>query len=373
MLASLTSANSLMAFSWTEIDRAALRDNARLLCRVAGGAQLAPVVKAAGYGHGAVETARAALAGGAERLCVFRVAEAAPLRCAGLRAPVLVLAPTLPSEIDRAVGLDLTLSLRSREEVCAVERAASGAGRRISVHINIDAGMGRLGLTAGEALALAADIRAHDSLRLEGVYTHFPAADGGDPAPTLAALKRFLAAANAIGAPIRHAAASVALLRFPETRLEMVRPGLALYGAGPLPSRPARELQPALAWRAPLLTLREVRAGQSVSYGGRWTAQRDSRIGVLGVGYADGLFRSLSNRGQALVRGRRAPLIGAICMDMALIDLSGIPDAAEGDTATLIGRDGAEQISAQEMAERAGTIAYEVFTAISHRVERRWR
>ena len=363
--------------AWAEIDLAALRWNTAALRCAAPGAAIAAVVKANGYGHGAVEAARAALEGGAERLCVFAPQEAIALREAGLRAPILALGPLPADQVELAARLDLTVSLRRIEEVEACAAAARAEQRETAVHINIDGGMQRLGLGASEAIALAAAVRAHDSLRLEGVYTHFPDAAAADPAPTRRAFERFLETANAIGAPIRHAAASAALLRFPEMALEMTRPGIALYGASPFGASVQcggagvqYGLRPALSWRAALLDVREVPAGESVSYGGLWTARRDSRIGVAGVGYADGLPRRLWNHGEMLVRGRRAPITGTICMDMTMVDLTEIPEAAAGDTATLIGVDGAEQIQATELAEQAGTLSYELLTGIAPRVQR---
>ena len=356
--------------AWAEIDLAALRWNTAALRRAAGGAAIAAVVKADGYGHGAVEAARAALEGGAERLCVFAPQEAIALREAGLRAPILALGPLPPNQAELAARLELTVSLRRIEEVEACAEAARAEQRETAVHLNIDGGMQRLGLGAAEAIALAAAVREQDALRLEGVYTHLPDAVGADPTPIRETFAQFLQTADTIGAPIRHAAASAALLRFPEMALELARPGIALYGASPSGAGVQCGLRPALSWRAPLLAVRQVAAGESVSYGGLWTAQRDSRIGVVGVGYADGLRRSLWDRGEMLVRGRRAPITGTVCMDMTMIDLTDIPEAAEGDAATLIGADGAEQISAAELAERAGTLSYEVLTGIAPRVRR---
>ena len=363
--------------AWAEIDLAALRWNTAALRRAAPGAAIAAVVKANGYGHGAVKAARAALEGGAERLCVFAPQEAIALREVGLRAPILALGPLPADQAELAARLDLTVSLRRIEEVEACAEAARAEQRETAVHINIDGGMQRLGLGASEAIALAAAVREQDSLRLEGVYTHLPDAVGADPTPTREASARFLETADAIGAPIRHAAASGALLRFPEMALEMARPGIALYGASPFSASVQCGgagvqcgLRPALSWRAPLLDVRDVPAGASVSYGGLWTARRNSRIGVVGVGYADGLPRMLWDRGEMLVRGRRAPITGTICMDMTMVDLTEIPEATTGDTATLIGIDGAEQIRATELAEQAGTLSYEVLTGIAPRVQR---
>ena len=356
--------------SWAEINLAALRWNTAALRRAAQGAALAAVVKADGYGHGAVQTAQAALDGGAERLCVFALQEAVALREAGLRTPILLLGPLPPEQTQLAARLDLTVSLRHIAEVQACAAAASAEQRRIAVHINIEGGMHRLGLPAGEAIALAAAVRAHDSLLLEGVYTHFPDADADDPAPTREAFAQFLKTAATIGAPIRHAAASAATLRFPEMALELIRPGIALYGASPFGAGVQCALRPALSWRAPLLDVRPVSAGASVSYGGLWTAQRDSRIGIVAVGYADGLPRNLRDGTEMLVRGQRAPITGAVCMDLTMIDLTDIPKAAAGDAVTLIGKDGPEQIHADQLAERADRLSYELFTGVAARVPR---
>ena len=362
--------DSAAAYSWVEVDLGALRRNVGVLRRVAGDARLAAVVKADAYGHGAAPIARAAIEAGATRLCVFALSEAVALREAGLSAPILVLGPIPRDRIEQAVSLDLTVSLGGPEEAGELARVARAAGRCAAVHINIDGGMQRLGLSGDATMRLAAAVREHDSLWLEGVYTHFPDAYADDEASTRSAFERFLQTANAVGAPLRHAAASAALLRFPETALEMVRPGIALYGAGPLPGEAAADLRPVLSWRASLLLVRDVPAGESVSYGGRWTARRDSRIGVIGVGYADGLRRALWDRTEVLIRGRRAPIAGAICMDLTMIDLTDVPAARAGDRVTLIGRDGSERVLAEELAERSGTISYETLTGIAARVPR---
>ena len=290
--------DSAAASNWVEVDLGALRHNVGVLRRVARGAQLAAVVKADAYGHGAAPIARAAIDAGATRLCVFALSEAVALREADLCAPILVLGPLPRDRIEQAVSLDLTVSLSGLEEAGELARVARAAGRRAAVHINVDGGMQRLGLSGDAAIRLAAAVREHDSLWLEGVYTHFPDAYADDGASTRSAFERFLQTANTVGAPLRHAAASAALLRFPEMALELVRPGIALYGAGPLPGEAAADLRPVLSWRAGLLLVRDVPTGESVSYGGRWTARHDSRVGVIGIGYADGLRRALWDRGR---------------------------------------------------------------------------
>ena len=360
------------ATSWVEVDLPAIAHNVRTLRQRCGRAKpvgLAAVVKADGYGHGAAAVAQAALDAGAERCCVFSTREAETLRRAGIHAPILVLGPIRPRDYDRAARLDLTLSVADIDTAQGLAQAARAAGRRTRVHLNIDSGLSRFGLRPADAPALAAQIRRCASLELEGVFTHFPSPTAADDRPTRDAFAAFMAAADQIGAPLRHAAASAAALRFPQMTLDFVRAGIALYGVAPDPTS-AIALRPALSWHAELVARRHLRAGEAVSYGGRWRAPRDTTIGVLGVGYADGLRRALSGACVS-INGRRAPIVGAICMDAAMIDLG--PQASDrvGDIATLIGAE--DDLTASARAERLGTTPYEVLTAIGPRVARVYR
>ena len=371
----------LSATSWVEIDLNAVRHNVNVLRRAANGAGVAAVVKADAYGHGAINVSRAALNAGAASLCVFTIPEAAELREAGIIAPILCLGPVLADEAALAASLDIGVVVDSESTAQRLAEAASHTGHRQRVQINIDSGMQRHGLRHQRAIELAADVRNHPELDLEAVFTHFP--DGADRDTSLRALRRFQRIADTIGALRRHAAASSAIFHLPEASLNMVRAGIALYGVDPAPDLPsaATELRPALSWRTTVLSIRDVAHGESVSYGGLWTAERDSRIGVLGVGYADGLPRAQwgaqSDSGEMLVRGRRCPIRGAVCMDSTMIDLTDAPDACVGDTVTIIGSegigsDGADSISAWNLAEHVGTIPYEILTGISARVPRRF-
>ena len=364
------------ATSWAEIDLAALRHNVDVLRRQAAPAEVAAVVKADAYGHGAIAIAKTALVAGASSLCVFTVPEAVELREAGVGADILCMGPVLEGDPAVIAEYDIAAVVDSADTAARLAAAAESAASRVRVQINIDSGMQRYGLAHERALGLAEIVRAQPSLELEAVFTHFPDAGNPERGASLDAFRRFQRTADQIGAPIRHAAASAAAFNLPEASLDFVRAGIALYGVDPAPTlanSDAGRLQPVLSWRTRLLSIRDVAEGQSVSYGGLWTADRDTRIGVTGVGYADGLARalsSLSSGGEMLVRGRGAPIRGAVCMDSTMIDLTEAPDAAVGDVVTIIGRDGAEAIGAWDVARRLETIPYEIFTGISARVPR---
>ena len=369
----------MSALNWVAVDLAAVRHNVRALRLRAGTAELAAVVKADGYGLGAVAIGRAALDAGAGRLCVFALDEAQALRDGGIDAPILVLGPWPPDDAARVARLGVASTLTRPELVGPLGRAAAAAGRTLAVHVKVDTGMHRLGPPAAVAESLVAAVRAEPGLRLEGFYTHFPNADSPDadeaaPGDTQRRFARFLPLAERAGAPLRHAANSATLLRYPGMSLDMVRVGAAVYGFGPGASAgiAAELLRPVATWRARLVQIQDVAAGEAVSYGGTWTAAQAARVGVVAVGYADGFRRSLSNRGVMLVRGRPAPVVGTVCMDMTLVDLSDIPEAAVGDTATLIGRDGDAEVSLEAFAERCETIPYEVLTGLGSRPERRY-
>ncbi|PZC44497.1 MAG: alanine racemase [Chloroflexi bacterium] len=358
--------------TWLEVDLAAVRANVTVLHERAGSAELAAVVKADGYGLGAAPIATAAIEAGAGRLCVFTLDEAAALRAAGVSAPILVLGPLRPEDASRVGPLDVAVSVTRPESIGPLGQAATAAERWIPVHVKVDVGMYRLGAPADVAGALVAAVRAEPGLRLEGFYSHFPNADEAGASDTEQRFARFLPLAAQAGVPVRHVANTATLLRFPHMALDLVRPGAGLYGFGSgAAAAPALEtLQPVVRWRARIVQVHDVAAGKSVSYGGAWTAARESRVGVVAVGYADGFRRILSNRGAMLVRGRRAPVVGTVCMDLTLVDLSDVPQAAVGDVATLIGRDGEAAVSIESFAALCGTIPYEVLTGLGPRPAR---
>ncbi len=360
--------------SWVEINVDALAHNVRVLRRQAAPADVAAVVKADAYGHGAVDVARAALQAGAASLCVFTIQEAIELRQADIDAQILCLGPLLEGDASLAAGNDIAVVICSTTQANEAANAARRHGQRLRVQINVDSGMQRYGIAHQDAVELAATIRSHSSLELEGIFTHFPDAVNPNRAATLEAVNRFARTAGQINAPLRHASASAATFSIPEGAFDFVRAGIALYGIDPAPDFETAEselLDPVLSWRAALLSVREVACGETISYGGLWSAPRDSRIGVIGAGYADGLRRALSPGANLLVQGQRAPIRGAICMDSAMIDLTEIPEATVGDVVTIIGRDADERLAAWDLAKQLDTIPYEICTSIAARVPRR--
>jgi alanine racemase len=357
------------------IDLAAFADNVRLAARLAGTAQVLAVVKADAYGHGAAVLARTALAAGAAKLGVATAGEAAALRDAGIDRPILILSEVTPGAAGEVVRLGCAQTLYTLVLAEALEREAARAGRRVAVHLKVDTGMGRVGVAPAEALPFVARIRDFPHLVLEGVMSHLAESERAEStvnARQLAVFRTVCAAIEAMNGPVRwrHIANSAQLLRGAPAG-NLVRPGIMLYGAAPGPGLPhAAELRPVLSLATEIAFLKPVPAGTPVSYGGTWTAGRDSLIATLPVGYADGYRRALSNRGHVLVRGRRAPVVGTVCMDLCLADVTDIPGAAAGDEAILIGRQGREEIRAEEVAAAAGTISYEVFCGIGPRVPR---
>lgn len=366
------------ATKWAEVDLEALSHNARAIRELIGPATaLMAVVKANGYGHGAIPAAQAALRGGATWLGVSSVAEGLELRGAGVEAPVLCLGYTPPESLAAAAGARLSITLYEETTRDALRRLR--VDRPVDVHVKVDTGMHRLGAPPEEALALVREVRSTPHLRLQGLFTHFADADGDDPAFTRAQLAAFLEVRRQVietagSGFLSHAANSAGLLRFPEARLDLVRAGIILYGVPPAAGftmLPA--LREALRWATVVTSVRTVAAGETVGYGRRFRARAPSRIATLAAGYADGLFRALTTRGVVAVRGRRAPIAGTISMDQAAVDVTAVPGVAVGDVAWLIGSDGEARVSAADLATAAGTIPYEVLCAISARVPRRYR
>lgn len=359
------------ARSWVEVDLAAIRHNVRQLRFLARPAKLAAVVKADAYGHGALQVARAAVQAGAAAVCVFDIDEAEQLREQGFADHIIVFCPIQPHDAARAVGLNLAVTVADCATVDALSRAAARFQRPARAHIYIDSGMSHHGLPPERALALAAAVRSSAKIALDGVYTHFPS-PAGDPEITLEALARFLEPARRINPHILHAANTAPFLRFPQTALDMIRPGLALYGITPQPAldtlQPA--LRPATAWRTTILAVREIPAGSPVSYGGAWTAERDAKIGVIGAGYAAGLPRSLAPGACVLIHDRPAPIVGTVCMDSCMVDLTDIPQARQADQVTIIGQDETRRQTPADLARASSSIPHNILTNISPRLPR---
>jgi len=365
--------------SLLRVDAAAVRANLERL-RAAHGGDVWAVVKADGYGHGAVPAARAALTAGAEGLGVALVEEAVTLRQAGIDGPILVLAEPPPHQYTAAVAAGVRAVVYTARAVDGLAAAARAANTTVAVHLKLDTGMHRVGAPPAEAVAMAERIAARPSLVLEGVMTHLAVADEPDDPYTDHQLDAFDAAlaalrANGIDAPLVHAANSAAALAHPRARYSFVRAGIATYGIVPGPgvAHLARDLRPALTLRARVSFVKRVGAGERISYGLRHRFAADTTVATLPLGYADGVSRRLSATGGAvLVGGRRRPIVGVVTMDQLMVDCGDDP-VAPGDEAVLIGGQGDATITATEWADRLGTIAYEVTCGISARVPRVYR
>ena len=361
------------------VDLGAIERNcARLRAALAADAELCAVVKADGYGHGAVESGRAALAGGATWLAVAAAAEAAELRGALPAARLLVLGALTPAELDLALGAGADIAVWRRGFLELVQARAGALGARPRVHVKYDTGMGRLGERDPDAVTdLVAAAAAAEELELTGFWTHFATADEPGSGFFIEQLERFTELADQLRREhpglIRHAANSAATLSDATAHFEMVRCGVAVYGLDPFGDDPAaQELEPALELRSYIADVKDFEAGDSAGYGRTWRAPQATRVGVLPIGYGDGVRRALSNNADVLVGGRRHPLVGTVSMDNLTIDLGPLTTVDPGSPAVLIGAQDGERILAEELAERLETINYEIVCAVSSRVPREY-
>jgi alanine racemase len=335
-------------------------------------------VKANGYGHGAVEVSRTAAEQGVDWLGVATVPEGLQLRRAGIELPILKLSHAFPEEMEAALAHDLTLAVCDLDNARRLQEACRATGRQGRIHLKLDTGMGRIGLDPAEAPAVAAELeRTCPALVLEGVFTHLPVSDAADPAWTRAQIDRFGRTVGAIERALGrkldlvHCANSGGVLAHPAAFMNMVRPGIMVYGFRPDPETPATiPLHPGLSLLTRIAFLKRVARGTPIGYGHTWTAPQDTWIATIPAGYADGFNRLFSNRGRVLVGGRSFPVVGRVCMDQSMVDLGPETSARVGDRVTLLGRDGSEAIPCEEWARVLGTITYEVTCQINGRVER---
>ncbi len=374
--------DALLNRSWAEVDLDAIAANARAIrAHVRRGADVMGVVKADAYGHGVDEVVPVLLANGVSRLAVSMLDEAVQLRNRGVEAPILVLGYTDPRRADEILRHRVTQTVFSLDLARALSDAAVRRDAEVRVHVKVDTGMGRVGFLAGfDAVKSVLAISALPNVVVEGLYTHFATADEPDPAYALQQFERFMGIVAELGRvgvhiPLQHACNSAALARFPQMHLDCVRPGLALYGIAPKDcpgfGPGGLPLVPAMALKSNLILVKDVEPGTAVSYGRRFVTARPSRIGTIPIGYADGYSRALGGRADVLVGGRRAPVVGRICMDSCMADLTDLPAApAVGDEVVLFGRQGSEEITADETADRMGTISYEVVCLAGKRVPR---
>ena len=335
------------------------------------------VVKANAYGHGMEIVANTALHHGADYLAVAIAEEGARLRAAGIVAPVLLLGATDDAHLDSVIDYDLTPTIISVHMLKEFQRRAAARGKICRFHFKIDTGMNRIGFKDEAAFSEALDLLpACKNLIFEGMFTHFAVSEIPDKTFTLEQVRRFkkfVEIANAHGyRPLLHAANSGATLDLPEeTQFDMVRGGIAMYGCHPAGAPvPAYDLRPVLSWKTVVLHVKDIQPGEGVSYGLTFVADKPMRIATLPVGYGDGYKRCMSNRAEVLIRGKRAKQIGTICMDQMMVDVTDIPDVANDDEAVLIGRQGDDVITADDMATWANTISYEILLSISDRVPR---
>lgn len=371
-----------MIDDWEHPTRALIRldhltHNVRLLQEIAGGRPLWPAIKANAYGHGAEIVARHLVAGGCDTLCVAHAPEALALRQIGVDATFVILSAALPGHAETIVAGGFEPVICTTEMADALAAAAERQNRKVVVHLKVDTGMGRIGITPDEVAGFLGYCRNLPRLRVRAVMSHFPRADEADKSYSQAQLKRFLVAAAEArehGVEMSHMANSAAILDLPESHLDAVRPGIAMYGLAPssaIANPRVRDLRPVLEWRSRITFLKEVPKGTGVSYGHSFHTAGPSLLATLPVGYGDGLHWGLSDRCAFLVNGVRCPQVGRITMDQSILDVTALRgEVAIGDDVVIIGRQGGEEATADELAATLGTINYEVVTAIAARVPR---
>ncbi|MFZ1770677.1 MAG: alanine racemase [Caldilinea sp.] len=368
--------------TWIEVSRGALTHNLHLLRgRLAPSTQLMAVVKANAYGHGAAETARILQTAGADRFAVATLSEAVELRQAGIERPILVLGYTPAWHSELALAYAITLTVFELETAAAMHAVARDSGRHIPVHVKVNTGMNRLGVRPAEAPALLTALTALDGLAVEGIFTHFATSDEMDRSHAeaqFACFRELLETLASVGLrpSLAHAANTAALLTMPHTHLDLVRTGIALYGLDPDREQCVLPVgfRPALAWKAIVTHVSDLKPGEAVSYGREFIASRALRTAIIPVGYADGFPRRPQTWSSVLIHGQAAPILGRVCMDQTVVDVTDIEaqtgPVAQGDEVILIGVQGAASISAEAASVRVGTNNYDIVSRILARVPR---
>jgi alanine racemase len=356
-----------------EIDLSALRHNLRLIRRIVHKKPVIAVVKADAYGHGAVEISKGLIAEGVTHLAVAFTGEAKILREAGINARILVLFDR--TGIEDFFDYDLIPVIQDIKSAKAFSKEARRRGTRIPVHIKVDTGMGRIGLAAETAVSDALKIAGMHGIEIGGLLSHFSEADLSDRSFALRQIEIFQKVRSGISEKIGrslmlHMGNSAAVFSLREAFFDAVRPGISLYGYSPV--NKTYGLRPLMTVRTGILVIRKMRAGLPVSYGRTFITKRESKIAVIPVGYADGYNRSFSNNSEALVRGRRVPVVGRVCMDLTMIDVTGIDGVSEGDEVVLLGRQGTSTITARELSSRINTIPYEIITSLGSRARKEY-
>lgn len=363
---------------WVEIDHGAIAHNVRALQRSLGESRLWAVVKGEGYGHDAVRVARTCMGAGAQGLAVSALSEGIALREAGIKAPIFVMNPVLPEQARLYIEYDIIASVENEAGAQALAKA-NDKGRPWPVHVKVDTGLGRFGLL-GQVVSFVRQLHTFSGLEVQGIFSHFASADEEDQRSALAQWQRFrellteLARHN-VRPPIAHIANSAATLALPETRLQMARNGLSVYGMYPSPYVKTKAeargiyLQPALSLKAKIASVRRLPAGSAIGYGSTYVTDKETTIATLPIGYSDGVSRMLSGKLEVLVQGQRRPVRGRICMNHCIVDVTGL-DVQPRDTVTLLGQDGEDSIAPEEWATLLGTIAYEIVCMVGSRNRR---
>lgn len=363
--------------TYATVNLAALAHNLSLITGyLPPSCEVMAIVKANAYGHGAVAVAQALATRGIKRFAVASLNEGIELRHAGISGPIVVLGALFEGQLTDLVAHRLTPVVSDEQILPSLANAVRAQPAPYPIHLKVETGMGRLGLSPKELLTLLDNHIVRNPLQVEGVMTHLADADGEDGAFTERQLSDFRVLLEQIrqrglALPLVHAANSAAIVRYPDAHFSLVRPGIMLYGYHTLPaSVPAPALKPVLSLRSTVVQVRTIPQGGTVSYNGTFVATRTTRIAVLPIGYADGYSRQLSNRGYVLIQGRRAPIVGLVCMDMIMVDVTDLTPVNIGETVTLIGQQGTESIGADDVAGWIGTIPYEVLCGIGSRVPR---
>jgi alanine racemase len=364
--------------AWVEVDLDRLQNNIKAVRDWLGpGVKLLLVVKADAYGHGAPEVSRAACEAGVDILGVATVHEGMELRQAGIGAPILVLSPALGTEVHEIVEWKLGTAVATMEFARHLSEVSASHGVESTIHIEVDTGMGRTGVDHAKAADFVTEVASLPGLRFEGLFTHFPNCDGSDVGFEKGQLVLLRAVvdelkARGIGIPILHSANSAALLAVPESHLDMVRPGLLVYGVYPPGVPRPVKVKPVMSFCTRLVQVRTVPAGRGISYGSTYVTRRPTRVGVIPVGYGHGYSSLLSNKGMVVVEGKRAPVIGRVTMDMTMVDLTDVPEAGLNDLVVLFGGEESGQIDVDEVAGAAGLLPYEIMCTIGKRVVRKF-
>ena len=355
------------------IDLSILRQNISLIrSEIPAGTKLLAVVKADAYGHGIVQVAHNAIAAGADYLAVARTDEGLMLRSADIHAPILVLGASSELEIRDGVQQGLTLTVSGPRMIQAVEKWAVKTGRMGLIHLKIDTGMGRIGVRTKEEIQAVLDmIKACPDVCLTGAFTHFADADGESDEYTRMQLEKFRRLTELLPeGVIRHCANSAAIHRYPEAAMDMVRAGISMYGYPPVQTE--LPLKPVMSWQTAVTHVKNVQAGEKISYGCTFTAPAPMKLATVACGYGDGYHRIASGKAEVLIRGRRCPVVGRICMDQMMVDVTSIENVRPGDEVILIGESGGNAITAEDLARWCGTISYEVLLAATERVHCKW-